>query len=246
MAASTWLASMSASRSCLVPGALADLVEGGEVEADLVEADGGRQHHQRRHQVVVVPDVRPSRRRRPRPRHARAATGGRPAQLDLLAHDPRAHGRGTWPAAATSTGRGARRTWSSTEMIRGTSAHGVSSRVPLARCPVSSVSDVRSMLPAWLSAVATVSVLRPERRTVPASAPVDSPFSMVGTPLTKTRVTPIDFDVRRRLSPGRSKTRLAGPLSTVVGVEEPDVGERLPPRAGPGRAGRTAGPARRS
>ena len=50
----------------------------------------------------------------------------------------------------------------------------------------------------------TVSVSRPERRSVPGVAPVGSPPSTTVTPLTSTRSMPVASEWRRQAPPGRS------------------------------------------
>ena len=72
----------------LVPGALADFVEGRQAEPELLEADRGRHHHEGGDQVVVVPDVAPLPVGRLGPAQPRSGAAlGAAQHLHLLAFD---------------------------------------------------------------------------------------------------------------------------------------------------------------
>ena len=74
----------------LVPRALADFVERGETEPELLEADRGRHHHERGDQVVVVPDVAPLTVVGLGPAQCRSGAAlGTPQHLHLLTLDTR-------------------------------------------------------------------------------------------------------------------------------------------------------------
>ena len=246
MAASTWLASMSASRSVLFqePLRISSKVVG--LEADLVEADGGREHHEGRHQVVVVPDVDPVGVVGLDPADARAAATGRAARASSACARPGAPGRAYLAGSRDDQRSGGSTTWSSTEMMRGTSA--IESFSVLVG-PDLMARAVWSSWPSGLVSSDRLSGWPPCRCCGPSAARCRG-----GRRWTRRRRWSADpvhehprgrrwtTTVSRRLSPGRSKTRRAGPLSTVVGVEAPRCRRRHPRPDGPGRAGRTAGP----
>ena len=134
---------------------------------------------------------------------------------------PRAHGPGTWPAAASDHRSGRLDDVVVDRDDPWYFSHGLSSRVPLSRpqfrrlvslyvahrrgartYPASMVPTY--MLPALFSGwLQPCRCLRPDRSTVPPSAPVGSPWRWSATPFTNTRETPDRLRRQSQAVPGQ-------------------------------------------